>query len=374
MIGEAEKQAVLDVLEHPILVHGPRASQFEKSFAQFVNAPYAVAVSSCTAAMHLYYLYLELQKGEEVILPAQTHTATAHAIEVCGAKPVFVDSEINTGNIDIDKIEAKINEKTRAIAVVHYLGMPVDMTSICHLAQKYNLKVVEDCALSLGSTLDDQHTGLFGDIGCFSFYPVKHMTTAEGGMLITKNPELAQSLGLKKAFGVDRHMGNRKIPGQYDVIMAGLNYRMNEIQAAIGIEQLKHLDDFLKKREENYTTLYRALKGLKGLSFLQSSHQHFKSSYYALAIVLNSHLQLHRHAIIQRLKSRGIGTSIYYPNPVPLMTYYKDKYNYKEDDFPIATHLSHHSIALPVGPHLNPQDMLVIAKELEAIIEEISNG
>ena len=194
MIGAEEKQAVADVLSGPILVHGPKAKEFEEAFAAYTRADYAVSVSSCTAALHLSYFNLGLGVGDEVIVPAETHTATAHAVEICGAKPVFVDAEQRTGNIDIRQIESKITDRTRAISVVHFLGMPVDMDGINKIARKYNLFVVEDCALAIGTYFKGVHAGLYGDVGCFSFYPVKHITTAEGGMLITKNREIAERI------------------------------------------------------------------------------------------------------------------------------------------------------------------------------------
>ena len=191
IIGEAERAAVLDVLYGPILVHGPRTIAFENAFAKWTGAPHAISVSSCTAAMHLVYFTLGYGPGDEVIVPAQTHTATAHAVELTGAKAVFVDSERRTGNIDVSAIEAAITPRTRAIAVVHYLGVPVDMAGIGAVAKRHGLFVLEDCALAIGTRIDGVHAGLFGDVGCFSFYPVKHMTTAEGGMIITRNAALA---------------------------------------------------------------------------------------------------------------------------------------------------------------------------------------
>jgi dTDP-4-amino-4,6-dideoxygalactose transaminase len=218
----------MDVLNGPILVHGPRATAFEDAFAKCTGAPHAVSTSSCTAAMHLVYFVLGLGPGDEVIVPAQTHAATAHAVELTGAKAVFVDAERETGNVDVDKIEAVITARTRAIAVVHYLGVPVEMVAVNAIARRHGLFVLEDCALAIGTLINGVHAGLLGDVGCFSFYPVKHMTTAEGGMVITRNAELAQKIRHARAFGVDRHMGERKIPGQYDVTALGFNYRMNE--------------------------------------------------------------------------------------------------------------------------------------------------
>jgi len=370
IINDEEKNAVLNVMSGNILVHGPKAKEFEQSFADYTLAPHAVSVSSCTAALHLSYFTYGIEKGDEVIVPAETHVATAHAVELAGAKPIFVDAELSTGNIDIDQIEENISEKTKAISIVHFLGMPVDMERLMKIADKYDLKVIEDCALAIGSKIEGKHVGLFGDTGSYSFYPVKHMTTAEGGMLITKHADIAERLTREKAFGVDRTVGERKIPGIYDVNMLGYNYRMNEIEAAIGIEQIKKLDGFISKRKENYEYLETALKEVSEIELLQSSYGKFQSSYYCLSIILNDSLSAKRYEIVEFLKKIGIGTSIYYPRPVPHFTYYKQKYNFSENSFPCASKISYNSIALPVGPHLNNEDMAYIAQNIKNAITQ----
>lgn len=355
------------VLEGPILVHGPKTKEFEADFAAFTKAPFAVSVASCTAGLHLAYFYKKIGAGDEVIVPAQTHTATAHAVELCGAKPVFVDAEKQTGNIDISRIEAAITPRTRAIAVVHYLGMPVDMERVNAIAKKHGLYVVEDCALAMGTHFKGIHAGLWGDCGAFSFYPVKHMTTAEGGMLITKHKHIAEGIALVKAFGVDRQAGERKVPGVYDVVALGFNYRMNELEAALGVEQLKRMNGFLKKRKENHQALAQGLQDISEIEMFTSSHGEFQSSYYCFSILLKRPLAAKREKIIERLKSKGIGTSIYYPRAVPHFTYYKNKYGYQDNSFPVAALIAGSSIALPVGPHLNIEDM-------DYIVEELKNG
>ena len=367
IIGEAEKEAVVEVLNGPILVHGPKTTEFENNFAEYANAPYAVAVSSCTSALHLAYFDLGIGPGDEVIVPAQTHNATAHAVEYTGAKPVFVDAEMRTGNIDIDQIEGHITPNTRAISVVHFLGMPVEMDRILAIANKHDLFVLEDCALAIGSYYKGVHAGLHGDAGCFSFYPVKHMTTTEGGMLITKHKDLADRITRKRAFGVDRAHGDRKIPGVYDVNMLGYNYRMNEIQAAIGVEQLKRMDSFLKKREINYRTLEKGLRDIDEITLFESTNGEFKSCYYCLSILLKEKYKEKRFEIVNLLKENGIGTSVYYPRPVPHMTYYKEKYGYSDGSYPNAAEISYSSIAFPVGPHL-------VAGDVKHIIETIKKG
>jgi perosamine synthetase len=372
LIGEEERNAVSEVLAGPILVHGPKAVEFEESFKEFTKAPHAVSVSSCTAGMHLIYFTLGLGPGDEVIVPAQTHIATAHAVELTGAKPVFVDAELDTGNIDISKIETAINSNTKAIAVVHYLGVPVDMPLVKAIADKHKLFLLEDCALSPGAWVDGVHTGLHGDAGVFSFYPVKHITTAEGGMIILKDPELAAKLRLRKAFGVDRTHGERKIPGQYETVALGFNYRMSEIHAAIGIEQIKKLPDFLAKRLRNHEVLTENLEGVAGLTVLPAPMTNrLTSCHYCLSVILEDNFAKRRPEIMEALTSRGIGSSVYYPQPVPRMKYYQDKYGYNQDFFKNAAKLSDNSIALPVGPHLSEDDMKTIAEALIEILKSI---
>jgi perosamine synthetase len=372
-IGDAEKKAVMKVLNNPILVHGPKSKEFETAFANYIKAPHAISVSSCTAALHLSYFYLNLNKGDEVIVPAQTHVATAHAVELMGAKPVFVDAEKITGNIDIEQIESAITKHTKAISIVHYLGMPVDMSRVMEIAKKHNLFVVEDCALAVGAYYKGIHAGLHGDIGCFSFYPIKHMTTAEGGMLITKNDKIAASTEQQRAFGMNRHHANkRKVPGIYDVTQLGFNYRMSEVHASIGIEQLKKMSKFLEKRKLNYERLTTGLQEIDGISLFKSTHDNFQSSYYCHSILLDNSIVAKRFKIIDYLKQNGVGTSVYYPQAVPQMTYYKNKYGHKKNSHPIAEWISNSSIALPVGPHLNQKDMDYIIKTLKIAIKKIS--
>ena len=369
IIDDAEKNAVLEVLSGDILVHGPKAKEFEKRFSEFTNGGHAVSVSSCTAALHLSYFHFGIGTGDEVIVPAQSHVATVHAVEFTGAKPVFVDAELSTGNIDIDQIEEKISERTKAISIVHYLGLPVDMDRIMAIANKYQLKVIEDCALAIGTKYKGKHAGLFGDTGCFSFYPVKHFTTAEGGMILCKNSDDSDAFERKKAFGVDRTASERKVPGVYEVNMLGYNYRMNEIQAAIGIEQINKVNQFLDKRRENYGILEKELSDISEISLFNSGDEDFESSYYCLSILLNQKMSDKRFEIVKDLNELGVGTSVYYPKAIPEFLYYRNKYGYAENSYPNAAKISNRSIALPVGPHLDGDDMLYIAKSLKSVIK-----
>lgn len=371
MIGDEEKAAVMDVLSSPQLVHGPRAHAFEEAFARHLGPQaHATTVSSCTAGLHLAYMHLGIGQGDEVIVPAETHVATAHAVEITGAKPIFVDCDPATGNIDPALIARAITPRTKAISVVHFLGLPVDMPAVMELARKHDLFVVEDCALAIGASIDGKACGLWGDVGVFSFYPVKHMTTAEGGMVVSRHADVIASIANIKAFGYDRTVAERKIPGVYDIARLGLNYRMNEIAAAIGVVQMNKIEGFQKRRNANDAALRKALAGSAAFDLLADGKGSVVHGHYCLTVVLKGGLIGHRPEIMERLKAAGVGVSVYYPVPLPLSRYYAEKYNWRESDFPNACRISHQSIALPVGPHLDVEDMEIIARGLTAAVEE----
>jgi dTDP-4-amino-4,6-dideoxygalactose transaminase len=368
MIGDHERAAVAEVLAGTTLTHGPKVKEFEAGFAEFTAAPYAIATATCMAALHLSYLAIDLGPGDEVIIPAQTHVATAHAVELCRAKPVFLDSEARTGNIDLDQLESLVNERTRAIGLVHYLGLPVDMDRVLEVARRHDLYVVEDCAVALGARFGETHVGLLGDVGCFSFYPVKHITTGEGGMVITQREDLADRISKQRAFGIDKSiLADRRHTGEYEIQYAGLNYRMGEMGAAMGVVQLDRLPDFLEHREKNYAQLEVGLDGIDGLELVRSGHRgSLSSSFYCLAAVLADDEQAsRREAIIDALKREGVGTSVYYPKSLPDTAYYSGKYGYEQGSCPVATRISTRSIAFPVGPHVTEVDV-------EQMIETVS--
>ncbi len=371
MIGDEERVAVAAVLAGTTFVHGPRIEEFEHHFAEFTGARHAIAVSSCTTALHLAYLAAGIGVGDEVIVPAQTHVATAFAVEYVGATPVFVDAESRTGNLDLDAVESAITPRTRALSIVHYLGMPVDMDRVRAIADRHGLFVVEDCALAIGTRFRGRHAGTLGDVGCFSFYPVKHMTTAEGGMVTTNDDALAARIRRQRAFGLDKTVTERAIPGVYDVTMLGYNYRMNELEAAIGTVQLTRVPGFLAARQRNDDALRAALARIPGVSLLATSGGSFVSSRYCGLAILDDATAPRRFEVVAVLKERGVGTSIYYPHPVPHLAYFREKYGYAETAFPNAARISNHGIALPVGPHLTEDDMWYIASQLAAVIQGV---
>lgn len=361
LLGIEERSAVSAVLDSPQLVHGPKATEFESAFAAFIGPnAHATSVSSCTAGLHLAYMNLGIGPGDEVIVPAVTHVATAHAVEITGARPVFVDSD-SSGNIDLDAMDAAMTPRTRAICVVHYPGLPVDMPRVMRIAAASGVAVVEDCALALGGSVDGVHCGLFGDVASFSFYPAKHMTTGEGGMVVSKDASIVSSIANIKAFGYDRSLAERSVPGVYDISRLGLNYRMGEVAAAIGVEQLKKVPSFLSARRANMARLREALSAVDGISLLPDGDGRRVHANYCLVTQLEGNHSTRRNDMLMKLKARGVGASVYYPVPLPLSSYYRDRYGARPEDFPVAQSIANQSFALPVGPHLTVNDMDVIA-------------
>lgn len=368
-ITDVDREAVMRVLSGHILTHGPECKGFESEFAAFLGAgANCVSVSSCMAALHLAYLHYKLGPGDEVIAPACTHVATVHAIEWVGAKPILVDPDPATGNLTAAAIEAALTPRTKAVSLVHFVGIPCEMDPIVALCEKRGLRLVEDCAIAIGARYKGKHVGLFGDVGTFSFYPVKHITTGEGGMFLSRHADVAQQVARLRAFGVDRTHTERSIPGMYEVPSLGLNYRMSEMQAALGRVQTTKLPAILAKRKSNFEALKAGLSTIPNIRVLDSTTPDCVQSHYCLAAVLEGKLGAHRNDIIGELNAGGIGTSIYYPQPVPRMKYYKDKYGYDGNNYPVATQISDCSIALPVGPHIGTPEMERIAAAVKAAV------
>jgi perosamine synthetase len=367
-VTDDDRRAVLEVLEGPILAHGPESKGFEEEFAAFLGGgAHCVSMSSCAAALHLAYAHFGIGPGDEVIIPAQTHAATANTAEWVGATSVFVDCDPRDGNVTADGIRAAITPRTKAIAVVHFVGIPCDMPAIAAVAQEHGIPLIEDCALAVGARLDGTHVGLFGDAGCFSFYPVKHITTAEGGMFVTRDADVAARVARLRAHGVDRSHEERSIPGMYDVPSIGLNYRISEIQAALGRSQLRRIDEIIDRRARNFARLRERLADAP-VHILDGDG----NSHYCLVAVLDGAVGDRRDDVLGLLGEAGVGFSIYYPRPVPRMTYYREKYGYDAARYAGAEAVSDRGIALPVGPHLDDDDVDRVADALRSAIEQVS--
>ena len=375
MLDDAEIEAVVAVLRGPQLVHGPVTKAFEEAFAERAGAAHAISLSSCTAGLHLSLFAAGIGPGDKVAVPAITHVATAHAVEFCGATPVFVDVDPESGNIDPDGLAAAAEEHDlSAIMVVHFLGLPVDMDRISPIAEKAGAFIVEDCAIAIDATYGGRKVGTLGRTGCFSFYPVKHMTTIEGGMVTTNDDALAASIRQRKAFGYDKALGERAKPGIYDVTVLGYNYRMNEVEAAVGLTQLGKLDAFQSARAANFAALKGALDKVEGVTVFEAVRGKAVSTHYCLNAMLPRDGSIKRDAVVSFLRANGIGTSVHYPGAVPLMTYYKEKYGFRPGQFPVAEWLADATISLPVGPHLEKDHPARIAAAVEAAVRTARAG
>ncbi|WNJ99119.1 DegT/DnrJ/EryC1/StrS family aminotransferase [Thalassospiraceae bacterium LMO-JJ14] len=367
-IEDEDRDAVMRVLQGHILTHGPECKGFEDEWVAMMGGGYAASTSSCMASLHLAWLDLGVGPGDEVIVPAMTHAATVHAVALCGATPVFVDCEAGSGNMTAEAIEAAITEKTKGIGIVHYIGIPCDMPKIMAVADAAGLPVVEDCAIAVGSRIDGVHVGLFGHVGCFSFYPVKHITTCEGGMIVSKDEETVARIAKFRAFSVDRTHSERKVPGIYDVADIGMNYRMSEMQGALGRVQIRKIPEILKRRKANFEALKAGLEKLGSIRVIDDMDPRFTNTHYCLIAVLEGSLAARRDDTILALQSMGVGTSVYYPHPVSRLTAYNKRYGYTPGRYANAELISDTSIALPVGPHLKTDDMKDIAEALGIVI------
>lgn len=363
--SEEETEAVRAVLKSGWLTMGEVTEKFEKRFAEFVGVKHAVALSSCTAALHLAHLALGIKKNDEVICPALTFVAGANAILYTGAKPVFAEITSPADfNISPGDIKRKITKRTRAIQVLHYAGFPCDMASILEIADRHNIAVIEDCAHAIGSLYRKKRCGALGDIGCFSFFSNKNMTTGEGGMVTTNDDEFAKNIRLMRSHGMttvtlDRHLGHAF---DYDVTELGFNYRIDELRAAIGIVQLEKLRANNKRREK-LVPLYRArLKDVKGIE-IPFAHSSNTSTHHIFPILLRKGSS--RSKFMEHMKRRGIQTSIHYP-AIHLFDLYRRQFNYKDRMLPMTEDVAKREVTLPLYPAMRDGDIGFVC---DAVIE-----
>ena len=371
-ITEKEIEGIIKVMESGILVHGNVTKNFEEAFAKRIGVKNSVSVSSCTAGLHLSLFVNNIGPGDRVAVPAMTHVSTAHVIELQGAMPVFIDVEKDTGNMNSDLLYDEFkNGSFKAIMPVHYLGLPCEMDKILNIADESNAIVIEDCALSLDGEYSGQKTGSIGDCGCFSFYPVKHMTTIEGGMVTTNNDDLAKKIRKARAFGYNKELGERTRPGIYDVDKLGFNYRMNEVEAVVGLNQLEKLNSSLNKRKRNYEIIKSYLVNNPNLFIFPDKTQNAVSSYYCMNIILYNPEKDIRNKLQDFLKKLNIGTSIHYPSAVPMFSYYREKYNFKSGDYPIAQMIGEKTLSIPLAPHVTEENANEIGKNISAFIKDL---
>jgi len=347
MIGEEEKKAVIEVLDSGMLASGPKVEEFEKKFAEFIRVKHAIATTSGTTALHLALLSLGVGDGDEVIVPSFSFIATANSILFCNAKPVFCDVDLETFNIDVEKIESLITDKTRAIMPVHLYGQPADMKPILEIAEEHDLYVIGDAAQAHGAEYDGGRVGSFGDVECFSFYPTKNMTTGEGGMITTNIEEIAE-----RARSIRNH-GREKTKWGYEHNRLGYNYRMTDIAAAIGLEQLKKLPKFNEKRRKNAEYYNENLDGIDGIE-IPYVLENVKHVYHQYTIKCDD-----RESIINKLKEKEIGYGIYYPKP---LHFYRHLEKFATNDLKNSEILSEKVVSIPVHSALT-------VEELERVVE-----
>jgi len=347
LIGEEEKRAVSEVLDSGMIACGSKTEEFEKKFAEYVGCKYAIATTSGTTALHLGLLSLGISKDDEVIVPSFSFIASANSILFCNAKPVFCDVNQETFNIEINKIENLITGKTKAIMPVHLYGQPVDIRLISDIAEDHDLKVIGDACQAHGAKYNGKMIGSFGDVECFSFYPTKNMTTGEGGMITTNSQEIAE-----RAYSIRNHGRDEKQCG-YDHGSLGYNYRMTNIAAAIGIEQLKKLPKFNEKRRENAKYLNENLSELKKIS-IPIVLKNVEHVYHLYTIKCED-----RGKTVYQLQKNEVGHGIYYPKPLHL---YKHLKQYEHRDLKNSEILANEVLSLPVHPALNEQDLRKIVE------------
>ena len=354
---------VRDVIKSGWLVHGKYSFHLENLFCDLTRAKFATTVSNCTAGLHLSCIAAGFGAGDEVIVPAQTHVATAHAVEYTGARAVFVDVDPITGNITVEGIKKKLTEATKGVIPVHMAGYPCDMPAITNLCNESDLVLIEDCAHALGTTINDVHVGNYGISGNFSFYPTKQITTGEGGVVISNDEKVIDKVKKLKAFGIDTPPEMRSKPGVYDVQGLGYNYRMTDFQAALGVGQMERYSENLKKRKMNGKYYAELLKDTEGVSFTDYSND---NSYFLFQVILDE--QIDRDSVLLKLKEKGVGVSIHYATPVPLMSYYRRKYGFVEHNFPNAVYYGNQNISLPVHNKVTKNDIEYICDIIRSSI------
>jgi dTDP-4-amino-4,6-dideoxygalactose transaminase len=371
-VTEDEIQSVVATLRSGWLTTGPKVKSFEEDFARYLGCQHAVAVNSGTAALHLALDAVGIKEGDEVIVPTFTFTATAEVVLYFKAKPVLVDCEADTFNIDPEDIERKITPKTRAIVPVHFAGQPCDMRRILDIAKKHKLAVIEDAAHALPSRYGEKMVGTLGDITCFSFYVTKTITTGEGGMAVTDNPEWAERMRMMSLHGISKDAWKRyshEGSWYYEVVFPGYKYNLTDIAAAIGIEQLKKCDRFWKARQQIAAAYDRGFASLPEIR-RPGCAPGVQHAWHLYVVQLNpEQLRLDRGQFIEALKSLGIGTSVHFI-PLHLHPFYRDVLGHRPEDFPVATSVFENIISLPIYPSMTEENITRVMNAVSGTVEQ----
>ena len=370
-ICEVEINEVVDTLRSGWIGTGPRTHQFEEAFRKYIGSKYAIALNSCTAGLHLALDVLGINEGDEVITTPITFPSTANVIVHKRAKPVFVDVEKDTMNIDPGGIEEAITRKTKAIMPVHMTGKPCDMGKIMDIADSYNLFVIEDAAHAIEARYKGQKVGNIGDITAFSFYVTKNLVTGEGGMVATNNDQWAEEMRIKSLHGISRDAWNRyssKGFRPYETMYPGYKYNMTDIQAALGIHQLTRIEENLKIRERIWHTYDEAFAYIPQIITPQpigKDNRHARHLYTILLMI--ERLNISRNEFIAALKAENIGAGIHF-TALHLHHYYKNNFGFKRGDFPNAEYISDRTVSLPLSPNLIDADIKDVIDAVTKII------
>lgn len=364
-IDETDIQAVIDVLQSDFLTTGPKIAEFEKKVADYTGAKYAVAIANGTAALHAACFAAGIQAGDEVITTPLTFAASANCVLYCGGTPVFADVDEKTYNIDPEDIKRKITDKTKAIIAVHLAGQPCDMDAIGAIAEEYHLTVIEDGAHALGSQYKRRKIGTISDMTTFSFHPVKPITTGEGGMIVTDDKKLYQKLCLFRSHGITRDEGlmtRQEGPWFYQQLDLGYNYRITDIQCALGCSQMNKLDDFIGRRRQLAKRYDEAFADCRDIITPYQMPETDSGWHLYIIQVKNQN----RKKVFEQLRAEGIGVNVHYI-PVYMHPYYQE-HGYKDIHCPVAEQIYSGMISLPLYPGLtNEEQEFVIAKVKECV-------
>ena len=365
-ISDEDKKIVKKTLTQSMLTLGPQLEKFENDFCKYSKAKYAVAVSNCTAALHLSLMALGIKKDDEVIIPDLTFVADANAILACNAKPVIVDINKENFFLSISNIKKNITKKTKAIIPVHIYGQVCNIEEILDVAKDNNLKVIEDCAHAVGTFHKSKHVGTLGNTGCFSFYPTKNITTAEGGMVITNSEKIAEKVRQLRNHGMTKSLKSRyssEYPWIFDIKQQGYNYRLDEIRAALGITQLKRIKKINELRKKASSYYNKNLQNIPGiiLTDIVNDKTH---SYHLYTIRVTKPYKLSRNQLFKKLKDNGIRTTVYW---MPIHKYTAYRKFVKTSNILNTTKIYDEILALPLFPNISKKHQDAVIKVIKSV-------
>ncbi len=368
-IDDGDIQAVVDVLRSDWLTTGPKVAEFEDAVAAWVGAKYAVSFSSGTAALHGAAFAAGLRPGDEAITSPLTFAATANCILYQGATPVFADVLPDTLNLDPDQAAACLTSRTKVILPVDYAGHPADLDSIFQLVERHGLVVIEDACHALGAEYRGRRVGSIAHMTVFSFHPVKHLTTGEGGMVTTDNPAYAETLRRFRNHGISSDARQRERDGQshYEMVLLGFNYRLTDIACALGLQQLTKLEHNLARRRQIASRYNAAFRNMSGI-FPPPARQDVNPAWHLYAVRLElEKLSVSRDQVLGALRAENIGTNVHYI-PVPLHPYYRDRFGYKGGEYPIAEKAYRQLISLPMFHGMSDTEMQDVIRAVEKVL------